>query len=320
MLYNRNAVKNRIPVTKDQIMWARRFPFFKISAELRCSFERGIKKGSNNLRNILNTIAKISRQVSYDYDHRHEGIRTASEVFKDKTGHCIEQNILLYSVLRSLGIFTRWTVFKNPKGYSISLEDAGFHPLLRFEQRGEIYFADQVSNGVVRQDSRFRYATRQDISLREFSSFCLLDGGDDCLQHRKYKKSKIWFTGSLVLDPNNYPVYFSEAEAELQEGNLRKAKELCRKGIRIAPDLLDCYDGYGDLLFRAGEIDSAIRQYKKAVSKETPDVQVLYSLSRRLKYLGEKKLREQVCHNLEEKLGGENPDYWTGKSGKWIYI
>jgi len=320
MLYNRNAVKNRVPISQKMRNFSRANPFFNMPKELKKEIIAVADVGKNDLETVLDITSKFGNYIRYDYSHTYQGIRTATEVFVDRKGHSIEQNVFLYAVLKSLKINPRFTVLKNPKGYINGLSDLGFHLFLRFNSGGKPYLADLVSGGAVEDDARFKYVMRQDMTLNEFFSFYLMDGGEDMIIHGNPGKALEFFNGAFCLDPNNYPVYFAAAEARLQQGKVKNAKKNCEIGVKMAPDIADVYAAYGDILFLAkAPKRKMVEQYEEAVSRETEDVQVLTSLSKSLNTLGQKRLRRIVLERLEKLFEGNPPNNWETKSGNWLY-
>lgn len=176
MLYNRRAVKSRIPIDRKRLVIARKSPFFEVPEALRKFILDLVKKNKDDLRTVLNACSKLHLLIEHDDKHSYQGIRTVVDVIINRKGHCIEQNALLYVVMRTLDIPARFSVVKNPKGYLNKISEVGVHPLIRFSCRGKRYLADLVCGSVTKDNPSFKYAVRQDMTFNEFLSFYLLDG------------------------------------------------------------------------------------------------------------------------------------------------
>lgn len=296
MLYNKSAVKNKKPVTKRQIELSRKSPFFKLNDEAFNFLENNIVNPKKE--NKLRAITKISSWINYytKYDDRHEfkGIRTASQVWKDKKGHCLERGILFYAITSGFGIPTKLLVVKNPKGYdSGSIKDFGIHCFLLFKYKGKKYKADSVEVSPLKKKTEFCLA-QQILSKREFTAFCLQDAGEDFAKHEDCDNAWLAFNAALSIDPNNYTIYVSAADTSYKEGNCKKAEKLHKEAIKITPDLTDTYKTYADFLFKIGDLDKAKKVYREAAKRRTEDAQILYSLGKKLYYLGERSLSKEI--------------------------
>jgi len=308
MLYNKSAVKNRIPVTQMQISTARLAPILNCDKSLKNFFRNAFNtKCENNLEKVLHAIENISKFVVYDHSHNYEGIRTAKQTILDRKGHCLEQNSVLYTLLKYQKIKTRFVVMKNPKGFKIKLEDIGVHPFLKFEFKGKVYLADQVSSGVYPFDNPFWYAAKQEMSTREFISFCLVIGGEDISKtHKKPKEAINYFKAALITDPNNYPAYVSMADSLVDLGKISEAKHSIVKAVKMTPGLADPYKTWGDTLVDIGNYQEAIKAYSEAAKRDSQDFQLLYTLEKRLQEFGKKSARKKV-YEKRNKLADSRP-------------
>lgn len=307
MLYNRSAIKNRIPVTKTQIAIARQSPILRSEKALETFIDNVFKRKPNALETVLATTEKLAGFIHYNYNHRFEGIRTAKQAILHMKGNCLEQASALYVILKHLGIPTKFVVMKNPKGFKIKLSDEGVHAFLRFEYKGKKYLADQVSRGVYLPEN-FWYAAKQEMSIREFNSFCFQIGGEDVLRsHRKPKEALVYFSASLKMNPNNYCAYVYSADSYVDLRNYDEARKNIRTATRMTPGLADPYKIWGDTLRLDGKIDEAMEAYEKAAERDSSDYQVLYSLEFTLNRLGRKKARDKV-YEKRNRLGETKPD------------
>lgn len=299
MLYNKSAVKNRIPVTKTQIELARKAPLFELDKKILDYIRKDVVKGAETYYSMRKISDRINEIISYDYSHTFKGIRTASQVLKDKRGHCIEQGILFYAITKGLKIPTKPLIVKNPKGYHGSklIENLGIHVFLLFEDNDDNddnkYLADFLCIKKFRENGFC--ISQQRLSEREFVAFCLQDGGEDFAIHRNYKNAFLAFDAAKMIDPNNYTIYISAADAASNKGDLKKAEKWYKNAIKIAPNLTDTHWAYADFLFRAYVSPSyARRAYVIAAEKSTKDIQILNDLEKKLLLFGESELSETV--------------------------
>jgi len=307
MLYNRYAVKSKVPVTLNQITMIRNSPVLKLNAGLREFFDAHFIKKRNDLETILHATKRLTELVQYDYIHRFKGIRTPIQTLCDLKGHCIEQNTLLYVLLRHLGVQTSFTVTKNPKGFKIKLTEKGVHPFLKFTFNRKDYLADQVSGGVY-LDRNFWCASRQGMSIREFTSFSFLMGGEDMSRgHGNPQEALPYYKAALLIDPNNYPVHVLLADSLMDLGKTKKAKEHIKKAVEIAPRLADPFKEWGDILLDSGQYQKAVRAYCEAAERDSLDIQVLYSLEKQLHKFGETSARKKV-YEKRNRLADSKPD------------
>jgi len=308
MLYNKSAVKIRVPVTAEQIKLARAHSPFKLKkAELEEIIQDlGISKRLSSFLIMERVANELSCKLGYDDDskkgHYFEGFRTAYEVWKDRKGHCIEQNTLFYAIVSRMGIKTKWLVTKNPKGYSVEgLVKIGVHPFLMFKKNDKAYLADAIKGQVKEKKDGF-HITEQLLSQREFIAFYLQLAAEDLeANHRKYQKAIRLLKIAQQINPNDYTIHVSMGDTfynkgckEKEELSYTKAEQSYKRAVRMAPNLMDPYKEYGDFLFLIGKKKRAIQVYKEAIKHKTEDLEILYSLEKRLRRLGKTKLFRQV--------------------------
>ena len=304
VLYNKSAIKKRTPVTREQINLARQVPLFRLSKKVSDRLVNQFSKPEYNVYKKMEGVSNwMDSNFNHDESHSFEGIRSASRVLVDKTGHCIEKGILLYAIANKLGVSTKWRVSKNPKNYSCSeLEDYGFHPFLIFECNGREYSADCFN---VKEPSSVRGIVSQDMGQREFVSFCVQDAGEDFTLHGKYERAEEFLNLALRINPDNYPALMAKADNEARKGNYEKAKRLARQAVKMAPDVADTYFEYGDMLFRMYGGDLCRDAFVEAAKRDTEDLQVLNSLEKRLYGIGERKLSKDVKDRKNELKGSK---------------
>ena len=308
MLYNKSAVKNKVPLTQEQIALARKSPFLRSERALEKFFNSVFKRKKNDLETMLHATKELSKFVKYDHYHRFQGIRHPTKTLCDLKGHCIEQNSLLYVLARHLGVRTKLVVMKNPKGFKATLKEEGIHPFLRFKCDKATYLADQVSAGVYVENKGIWYAAKQEMSLREFTAFCITMGGEDLSRgHKKPKEAINYFRVALAMDPNNYTSYLYLADSLLDLGRIEPAKNCVEKAVKMTPGLADPYKIWGDTLLLTEDYDGARTAYLEAAERESKDFQLLYDLERKLKRVGETSARKRV-YEKRSRLLDSKPD------------
>lgn len=295
MLYNKSAVKNRVPVTKKQIELARKSPLFNLNKKAFGYVLERISIDIQDVYHVMNGIRKeVYREIRYDCSHEFRGIRTASQVLEDRKGHCIEQGILFYAIAKKLKIPVKPVIVKNPKGYegSWSIKNLGIHTFLLFNYRGDEYIADFLH---IRKFPESGFCVgKQKLSGREFTAFCFQDGGEDFAIHADYELASSSFRTALSIDPNNYTIYVSAADAASNRDDIENADKLYKRAIRIAPDIADTHWAYADFFSRTYRPDKARKIYLMAAKRETKDIQILNDLEKKLAELGEWRVSEKM--------------------------
>ena len=71
----------------------------------------------------------------------------------------------------------------------------------------------------------------------------------------------------IAAAPGYAPLYNTLGYAEMAQGNDDAAEQAFRDYIRLAPDLPNPYDSYGEFLLGAGRLDEAEAQYEMAITK-----------------------------------------------------
>ncbi len=321
MLYNKFAVKNTKPVTKEQITLARKYNPFKADKELRQNILDYFKSPKKELDKIESLAWKSAYSMNYDYLHTFKGIRTGKEAWSGREGHCIELAVNLKTILSVFGVKTKWLVMKNPKGFEIEgLEDWGVHPFLIYDN-GKSLFQIEANNGTVRPlKEKGNYIAKADMSFREFIAFWLHDGGEDLgFCHEEHDRGLDMLNLSLKINPNDYTTYCTIGTIHALKQDHGGAEKAFQKAIRIAPNLIDPHKAYGDYLFNTYKSpEFAVTEYKKALSKSTDDSQILNTLEKRLKHIGEKRLAEKTRKKKNLVLQKENFNlYFSPNNSIW---
>ena len=321
MLYNRNAVKNRISVGRERYDLARKIHLFGIGIEAK-EFALEVKDGSKDKTDV--EIAKamvfyLHDRLLYDDVHAVEGIRSAQEVWDERMGHCIEQNMLLYSMLRKVGIKPGLLIAKAPKDFEGSDEikdEYGIHLFVSVLRDNVKYLADSVTGKVEQFDVRNSSAFIE-TNFREFVAYSFLFGAEDLsLGHDKTKMAKIAFRTALLLDPNNYTIWTKIGDMHLNIGRKKeiggkkdpqveydKSENAYRRAIKMAPDIADVYKEYGDLLYGfIYDEDRAVKEYIKAAERPSEDMFLLASLEDKLIKLGMKSEAAKAKKSLEKTM------------------
>jgi tetratricopeptide (TPR) repeat protein len=91
----------------------------------------------------------------------------------------------------------------------------------------------------------------------------------------QYRNAIEEFSIVLTLDPNYGVAVYKIAYAYLAIGDYAKAMDYFKKYAAISPGDANPFDSMGDLYFRMGELDKAIRQYREAIFVK-PDFHISY--------------------------------------------
>ena len=90
------------------------------------------------------------------------------------------------------------------------------------------------------------------------------------------------------------------AEAKMMQGDRREERNWFKDAVDLAPDLADVYKLYADALNQQGHSREASHYYQEAAKRETKDIQVLFTLEKRLRALKETKLAKGVNEQFQE--------------------
>ena len=320
MLYNKNAVKNWKAATKGQLMLAEQYHPFRIENgygkdDIVKEFRNFIDCKGNDRAKLESIIGKIHEALVYDFDHHFQGTRNARQVWDNRKGHCIEQQILLYAALSMHNIDTKWLITKNPLGFDADdISDIGIHPFLIYNNGGGPYKADAVGGEVTLLEKNGFCVAKQELDFREFVAFYLADASEDLAKgHDKCKEALGILKTALKIDPNNYANYVLEGEIYSYIDKLQEAEKAYKKAIKIAPDLLDTRKAYADFVIETYEdLGHGINLYKEALKVGTSDIQVLHSLEEKLLEIGELKLAVNVSKRITRAIRSvELRDYFS---------
>ncbi len=289
MLYNKRAVQNPEPVTREQLALAEKYdPFHLTKRDLE-----KVKDIIGSAKSVEDITFKVYLNYFYDEKHKFQGTRTAHEVVRDEQGHCIELNTLLFTVLSGKGYKPEIVVYKNPKGYDCgsSPDEFGVHSFVVVRHRRSTYYADAVWGDVKTPEKSLGTASVH-LDYREFIAFHLHDAGEDFgIFHKKYRKAIATLKQAARIDPNNYTIFVTMGDVYFLADDFKKATTSYENAIAIAPTLLDPHKVYGDFLLDGYESpEFAVQEYKAALEKRTKDIQILKSLELILKEIGERTL------------------------------
>jgi hypothetical protein len=125
--YNKSAVKKARKIRKSQVNLALRHHPFNLKSKTLKEIHSIINSEKEEY-GIFGNLLNLSTKIRYDSRHSFEGVRKAEETWRDKKGHCIEQNSLLVNILLSLGIEIHMFIAKNPKGFEVeTIQSIGEH-------------------------------------------------------------------------------------------------------------------------------------------------------------------------------------------------
>ena len=301
MLYNKSMVAAPKPIDRQQRFWAQKLNPFVLPQRVMSSLEdffvhKDVLK--EKPIEMLESLAQfVKENVSYDYKHDYLGLRYALRTLIDKKGHCIEQNILLYSLVHqffhhSIPKFS-WLITKNPRGYQNKpFQDVGVHPFLLFREQDKEYVIDGTGGTVEEFYPEGFAMVSERLAYREFVAWSLAYGGEDAAFIHYQRKSSLTMLGAAkAIDPNNYTVNILAASVFDDLGRFEKAERLYQSAIRIAPHAVEPWHAYASFLVRwRGQSDKAHQIYQKAVEKTTSDVQVLDELERDAAEFGDSRV------------------------------
>ena len=312
LLLNKAAVKKRKPVTREQIRLARAEKLLHLPKKLRekaRTMQRNIKTREDLFGHMTQLAYELDRMTPYDWTHKKEGVRTATETILDKKADCLEKAILLRAVFQNLGPLVKrrlgWLVTKNPKGYRGSgLDDIGVHPFVTYKDDGDLYAIDMCTSRL-RKAETIASMGRTRMSDREFTAFALgLAGEDLSFTHKKHRQALKTVKRGIKINPNDYVLYCTLGEMHYQLGNDRAAEAAYREAIRIAPDLADPYIAWGNFRFYT-YVDKtwAVQAYTQATQRQTQDPHLLRQLERKLYHLGLRSLHKRTKEKKTKSNG-----------------
>ncbi len=311
MLYNKIAVKHRKNVSSAQKRLAQKYHPFKIEKSTLKECRKFTDSPDGGLLRIINYAHGIKQRVYYDGVHRFAGTRNAQQVWEDKKGHCIEQNILLYALLSHYGVKTDWIIVKNPEGYEAdNLDEVGLHSFLIYREKGDVFWIDAVGakkgreipvHDIIFSPQQQFCIAQQPLHFHEFVAFYFGDAADDMMCHGHHKKALDLLQTALKIDPHNYIFYILQGEAHSFLSQFHMAEASYQKAKEMTPGLLDSWKVYGDFCLEAYSVEKAVKAYQAALGRRTQDIQILHDLEKRLHRIDEKKLAlraNKMKHNL----------------------
>jgi len=318
MLYNRDLVKDKKPISREGESLIKRFyPFRfripKVKESIRDWFDKNCR-AHTSLGRLRRLAFCLSRCLEHDEEKReHEGIRWIEEVWQDQKGHCIEQNTFLYTAagllipeFRGKG---QWILAKNPRNYNkpLRVHDIGIHSFWILDVNGKKYRADAVDGSVVPLDFS-DFDAHVFMNNREFTGFWLQDAAEDlAMNHKKYKDGLTCLELALKCDPNNYTIPATAGWIYNNMEDYGKARRCFQMMLDMAPDIADTWKEYGDFMLYAYGRKEASHFYKQALERDTNDLQVLASLKKRLSGMGRRKQADEA---YKKWLGARNKRYY----------
>ena len=314
MLYNKALVRNRVPYTRMQGRLASVYSPFGLDGKILERVKSRLKT-YDSLKYPYDLAKKVTdlltSRVKYDDNHKFLGIRSAKQTWKDKKGHCFEQNVLLYSILSQLGMDVGLLLVKNPNGYENgeNTTEYGVHLFITFRHNRKTYAADAITGNILRTNTIEPTSPKLILTPREFVAFYMHDAAEDLsLEHGRHTEALFSLCLAEMIDPNNYPVNITKGDVLFGRDDFEKAENAHKAAVEIAPSL-DTLSAYGDLLLKTRRTpEEAIRHYRMALKGETGDLQTIRLLKIKLIDLGELRLaikaREREKMLLESIVRG----------------
>ena len=283
MLYDPSAVKNRISVDSKQLALARKHDPLKLSNESKKEIKMLFETKNSESPSLGAVTNFIHSEINYNFRHAYEGLRNADGVWKARLGHCIEQNLLLRTVIPELipelKQKTKLMIVKNPYGYGGSLKDLGIHLFVLAPSKNNLVArADAVAGDVLvakKNEIKDSGVCSEYLNHREFSAFCMQDAGEDLgLIHKKYDEALDCLDIARQIDPNNYTIQITKGDVFFNMEEFEKAEKAYKQAIKIAPNLSDVHSNLGNFYSVLGEYKSATKAYLNAIQRETRDTEI----------------------------------------------
>ena len=102
------------------------------------------------------------------------------------------------------------------------------------------------------------------------------------------------FEHAVEVTKDNYKMYNTLGSAFLSQGNLDEAIRQYRKAMQVNPRYAESYNNLGYLFQSQGKLDEAISQYRQALQIRPNSVETHYNLANALQSLG--RLDEAISH------------------------
>jgi len=109
------------------------------------------------------------------------------------------------------------------------------------------------------------------LSLAALAAVLLLLGAATRLQLTYWRDSVALASRALAVTDGNYVMHFNLALALDEQGELRGALRHYGEAVRLRPDLASFRVNYGAALTRAGRVDDAVAQYRRAMELDPRD-------------------------------------------------
>lgn len=239
MLYNRQAVENYQPLTRVHQELAKKHSPFTLTQRVEREIRSKMRPDPKNpVRSVTRKLWRFFPFFLGTFSRTK--MKTVNETWISTKGNCLEQNILLYSVLQLFGQELGFLMVKNPKGAGLEGNQIGYHLFLTHRPRNVTYLADAVHGLLIPFERQgFGYAMAR-MNFTEFVAHYLLWKGEEYGFHQDQEER-----GLKVLDlasrinPNDYTVHCSRGEIFYLMGEIDKAIEAYQQAIAIAPGLLD---------------------------------------------------------------------------------
>ena len=130
-------------------------------------------------------------------------------------------------------------------------------------------------DSLIRVDSQIRidngiearlYKDEDDRSGNISNESKLLNAGLEELSKKNFNDAIRYFTKSLQLNPDSAKVYTARACARGKVNQLEKSLEDYNRALEIDSKLVDAYIGRGNIYFKKGDNQSAIKDFELAIS------------------------------------------------------
>ncbi len=333
MLYNKDAVKDwKEPEESSEIIISASRNFFRLPENYTRKLADSFNK-TTRAKTSLGRLERFCKILELNLPHEEaktkrfkrnfQGLRTATEVAIQETGHCIELNNFLYSlvdpIFPELSKSKKIVLAKNPRGYSRKYSSGGFgvHSFVKLEVDGRSYLADVVA-GTVRREKDLVCSCSQELTESEYISFLLSDCAEDfALNHQRYEDAIPFLNASTILDPNQYPRLFfaaamrySQAMENFEDSAKRsdffkRMEQNLERGISLAPGIMDTWKTAGDFYFDSYRSKKhSLEFYREAVERPSKDKDMARSFYYKLIAMGQKDLAATLRRNNYELLVG----------------
>ncbi len=309
MLYDPRHVTRLQPLNEEA---GERYTTFHPPKELITTVTQ-LKYPLSNLESMIFLISIIGKELTYDHANATRRHRTATETWNDKKGNCFEQEGLF------LGILEHVTKKRHPilliAGYTsscTSVHDQGIHPAIGFTSTLGNHYASltwKTCWDTPREDPNWVTMSRT-VTREEFITCNLILSAEQSTNRGAPRQALKTLEQALTINPNDYTAHCERGRAERSIGNIRRSREAFEQAIAIAPRCADIHKEYGDELQQhtrqqRSSQKEILTHYQQALNLTTYDLQVLLSLEKRFRTLGEKTLSHEVRERIAKKYDEE---------------